>query len=197
MKIGIIREEKQPNDKRAAFTPLQSKALKEQYSGLEVVVQPSEWRCYSDSEYKAQGIMLQENLSDCDILFGIKEVPKEKLLEGKQYFFFSHTIKKQEYNREMFREVIRKKITLTDYETLKYTNEIRALGFGRFAGIVGAYNAFLTFGKRYNMFELTPANRLQHHKPDLENELRKIKLPPIKIVLNRRRKSGKRCYGNS
>lgn len=183
MKIGIIREEKLPLDKRVAFSPQQCRLLLQQYPELEITVQPSTWRCYSDEEYRAEGIELREDLSGCDVLFGIKEVPKEKLITGKQYFFFSHTIKKQPGNREMFKEIIRKNITLTDYECLKYPNETRVLGFGRYAGIVGAYNAFRAFGLRYNLFELTPANRLQHYQPDMENEMRKIILPSVKIVI--------------
>lgn len=183
MKIGIIREEKQPHDKRVVFTPLQCKQLQVQYPGLEIYVQPGPYRCYSDEEYREQGIILQEDISDCDLLFGIKEIPKEKLLEGKHYFIFSHTIKKQPYNQQMLKEIIRKKITLTDYECLRYPNENRVLGFGRYAGIVGAYNALLFFGKRYNLYSLVPANQLQHYKPDIENELKKVTLPAIKIVL--------------
>ncbi|MCG3167837.1 MAG: hypothetical protein POELPBGB_03635 [Bacteroidia bacterium] len=183
MKIGIIREEKQPADKRVAFTPEQCRLLKENYQGLELVVQPSLWRCYKDEEYQAAGITLQEDLADCDVLFGIKEVPKEKLIEGKQYFFFSHTIKKQAHNRELLQTMVKKNIVMTDYECLTYTNEARVLGFGRYAGIVGTYNAFRAYGQRYNLFSLTPANQLQHYKPDIENELAAIKLPAIKIVL--------------
>lgn len=183
MKIGIIREEKQPADKRVAFTPEQCRQLKECYQGLELVVQPSPWRCYKDEEYQEQGISLQENLSDCDVLFGIKEIPKEKLMQGKQYFFFSHTIKKQPHNKILLQELVKKSIVMTDYECLTYTNEARVLGFGRYAGIVGTYNAFLAYGKRNHLFSLTPANHLQHYKPDIENELKNIKLPPIKIVL--------------
>lgn len=183
MKIGIIREERQSPDKRVAFTPQQCRQLLEQYPGMEIYVQPSPHRCYTDGEYISQGITLKEDLSVCDTLFGIKEVPKNKLLEGKQYFFFSHTIKKQPYNREMMKEMILRRITMTDYETLRYPNEIRVLGFGRYAGIVGTYNALLSFGRRYNLFSLSPANQLQHYKPDLENELNKIKLPAIKIML--------------
>ena len=183
MKIGIIREEKQPADKRVAFAPQQCKELLQNYSGLELVIQPSPWRCYKDEEYQAKGILVQENLSDCDVLFGIKEIPKEKLMEGKQYFFFSHTIKKQPHNKTLLQSCIEKNIKLTDYECLTYTNEARVLGFGRYAGIVGTYNAFLAYGKRNNLFSLIPANQLQHYKPDIENELKSVKLPVIKIVL--------------
>lgn len=183
MKIGIIREEKQPPDKRVPFTPEQCRQLTNQYPGLEVCVEHSDIRSYSDEEYKAQAIEVKEDLSDCDVLFGVKEVPKEKLIEGKQYFFFSHTIKKQSYNKALLQEIIRKKIALMDYECLKYPDGDRVLGFGRYAGIVGSYNAFLAYGKRYNLFSLKPANTLQHYKPDLENELKSIELPPMKIVM--------------
>ncbi len=183
MKIGIIREEKTPPDKRVPFTPLQCRQLLRHYHGLEIIVEPSPHRCYKDEEYINEGIPVNADLSSCDVLMGIKEVPLEKLIAGKQYFFFSHTMKKQPHNKLLLQTILNKNITLTDYETLKYTNEARVLGFGRYAGIVGTYNAFLAYGLRNKTFTLAPANQLQHHHPDLENELRKVKLPAIKIVL--------------
>jgi len=183
MKIGIIREEKNPPDKRVPFTPLQCRQLLRHYSGLEIIVEPSPYRCYKDEEYLNEGITVDADLSGCDVLMGIKEVPPEKLIVGKQYFFFSHTMKRQPHNKLLLQTILKKNITLTDYECLKYSNEARVLGFGRYAGIVGTYNAFLAYGLRNKSYSLTPANQLQHHHPDLENELGKVKLPAIKIVL--------------
>lgn len=183
MTLGIIREDKTPPDKRVPFTPLQCRELLRHYPGLEIIVEPSPHRCYNDEEYKNEGILMNADLSSCDVLMGVKEVPFEKLIEGKQYFFFSHTMKKQPHNKLLLQTVVKKNITLTDYECLKYTNETRVLGFGRYAGIVGTYNAFLAYGLRNKLYDLVPANQLQHHHPDLENELKKIKLPAIKIAL--------------
>jgi alanine dehydrogenase len=153
MKIGIIREGKVPPDSRVLFTPAQCQALQQQY-GIEFVVQPSAGRCIPDSAYEAAGITLSEDIMDCEILAGIKEVPKEQLIADKTYFFFSHTIKKQPYNRSLLQEIIRKNITLLDYETLTNENRKRVIAFGRFAGIVGAHNGMMTYGNRTGSFEL-------------------------------------------
>ena len=118
MKIGIIREEKVPHDKRVPFTPVQCKYLLEQHPDLELKVQPCAFRCYSDDEYRAHGIQLSDDLSGCDILMGIKEVPKEFLIENKKYLFFSHTIKKQPQNKNLLQSVSKKNIQLIDYECL-------------------------------------------------------------------------------
>ena len=137
MKIGIIREEKLPHDKRVPFTPVQCKQLMELFKDLQIVVQPCDYRCYTNEEYKEHGIKLSDDVSDCDVLMGIKEVPKEFLLEGKKYFFFSHTIKKQPHNKALLQTILKKKVTLIDYETLTDPEGNRVIGFGRFAGIVG------------------------------------------------------------
>ena len=110
MKIGILREEKIPHDKRVPFTPVQCKYLLEQFAELKIVVQPSGVRCYSDEEYRSHGIVLQEDLSDCDVLMGVKEIPKDKLIPGKKYLFFSHTIKKKAHNKALLQTIIDKKI---------------------------------------------------------------------------------------
>ena len=101
IKIGVLREEKNPPDKRVPLTPLICSDLVVKNNNLEIVVQPSKIRCYSDDEYTAFGVTLQEDLSDCDVLMGVKEVPVEKLIPGKKYFFFSHTIKKQSHNQKL------------------------------------------------------------------------------------------------
>ncbi|MBL0139251.1 MAG: alanine dehydrogenase [Bacteroidetes bacterium] len=182
IKVAIIREGKVPHDKRGPFTPEQCKVILEQFPNVELVVQPSEWRSFKDSEYVAQGIALQEDLSDCDILMGVKEVPKADLIPGKKYFFFSHTIKKQPHNRELLKALLAKKIQTIDYECLVDKNENRIIGFGRFAGIVGAYNGIMAYGLKYNLFDLKPA-QLCHDKKELFKELEKVRLPNIKIVI--------------
>ena len=92
LKIGVLREEKSPPDKRVPLTPLICAELIRKYPHIEIVVQPSKIRCYEDAEYTAFGVPLQEDLNDCEILMGVKEVPKELLIPNKKYFFFSHTI---------------------------------------------------------------------------------------------------------
>ena len=82
IKVGIIREEKIPHDKRVALTPGQCVDILKDYPNVSLVIQPSSWRAYKDEEYANAGIALQEDVSDCDILIGIKEVPKQKLLDG-------------------------------------------------------------------------------------------------------------------
>ena len=182
MKIGIIREGKIPQDKRVPFTPVQCKFLLETYSDLQIAVQPCAYRCYTDDEYKLQGVTLQDDLSDCDILMGVKEVPVENLISGKKYLFFSHTIKKQPYNKKLLQAVLKNNIQLIDYECLVDENFNRVIGFGRYAGIVGAYNGIMGYGLKYGMFNLKPAH-LCHDKKELFHELEKANLPNIKIVV--------------
>lgn len=176
MKIGIIREGKNPPDKRVPLSPQQCQQLLSQYSNLTIKVQPSPIRCFNDSEYERLGINLQEDLSDCEVLLGVKEVPIEMLIPNKTYLFFSHTYKKQEYNRDLLKAILAKKIRLIDYEMLKDKGGKRLLGFGRYAGIVGAYNGFRAYGKASGRFDLKPAHACRDRR-ELEQELVKVLLP--------------------
>lgn len=181
--LGIIREGKVPPDKRVPLTPAQCALLQEQYPNVKVVVQTSQIRSFKDDEYRAEGIEVVDSLEDCDIIMGVKEVNLEDLLPNKKYFFFSHTIKKQPYNRNLLRTVLDRKIQLIDYEVLKNKSNKRIIGFGRYAGIVGAYNAMLTFGKKTGKYTLKPANECADRK-EMEAELVKIDLPKnAKILL--------------
>ncbi|MDZ4756659.1 MAG: NAD(P)-dependent oxidoreductase [Bacteroidota bacterium] len=182
VKIGLIREGKEQPDKRVALTPAQCVKLKIAFPHAEIVVQPSPHRCIADEEYKNVGLQLVEDLSDCDILLGIKEVPVELLIEKKTYLFFSHTIKKQAHNRNLLREIIKKKIRLIDYETLAWENGSRILGFGRYAGIVGGHNGFLTYGKKKKLYDLKPAYLCKNYD-ELLAQYKNIQIPPIKICL--------------
>lgn len=174
--IGIIREGKTPPDFRVPLSPEQCKQLQDTYPQVRVTVQTSPIRCFSDQTYLDQGLAVQEDLSHCDILLGVKEVPKEQLIPNKTYLFFSHTIKKQPYNRALLQEILNKQIRLVDYEVLKDAQNKRIIGFGRYAGIVGAYNGFLTYGLQTKSFELKPAH-LCHDRKEVESELKKVKLP--------------------
>jgi len=181
IKIGLIREGKVPPDKRVAFTPLQAEEIKQRFPAIDLVIEPSEIRCYRDEEYTNLGVTTSD-MQTCDILMGIKEVPIQNLLADKTYLFFSHTMKKQPYNKGLLQEVLKKNIRLIDYEALKDTQGNRLVAFGRFAGIVGAYNGLWVYGKRYHQFSLRRAHECFDIN-DLKIELRKVQLPPIKIVL--------------
>lgn len=159
MKVGIIREGKKKSDSRVALTPKQCRYLLDRYPDLEILVQPSIDRCFRDFEYQDLGIPITENLEMCEILLGIKEVPISMLLANKTYLFFSHTIKKQPYNRDLLRAIVEKKIRLIDYECLRDRNGKRIIAFGRWAGIVGAHNAIRAWGKRKNLFDLKPMHQ--------------------------------------
>ncbi len=182
LKIGVLREEKSPPDKRVPLTPLICKELLNKYPNIEIYIQPSKIRCYDDSEYLAFGLTLKEDLSDCDVLMGVKELPVEKLIVNKKYFFFSHTIKKQAHNQKLIKALIAKQIQMIDYETLTDKNNNRIIGFGRYAGIVGAYNGILGYGLKYDLFRLKPANQCRD-RAEMEEELKRVKLPNIKIAL--------------
>lgn len=184
MKIGLIREGKNPPDQRVIFTPKQCKELIKTHTELRLVVESSQNRCFSDKEYQKEGIDIVTDISDCDVLMGIKEVPKDLLIPDKTYFFFSHTIKKQEYNRALLQTILKKNIRLIDYECLTYENGLRILGFGRYAGLVGAYNAFLAYGQRNGTYTLKPAHQCKDLK-EVKIELKKMKLPSnLKIVIS-------------
>lgn len=182
MKIGIIKETKIPVDHRVPFTPQQCDEIQSRFPGVTIVVQPSDIRCFKDEEYSKAGAILKDDLTDCDILFGVKEVTKKSLIPNKTYFFFSHTIKKQPYNKSLLQEVIRKGIQLVDYECLINQQGKRVVAFGRWAGIVGAYNGIRTYGLKQNLFDLKPAHQCFDMK-ELWNEFDKVKLPTIKILL--------------
>lgn len=182
MKIGIVKEGKVPVDHRVPFTPEQCKKIVQDFPELELVVQPSSVRCYSDKEYQEYGVILQEDLSDCDVLFGVKEVNKEDLIPEKQYFFFSHTIKEQPYNKGLLREVLKKEVTLTDYECLTNANEARVVAFGRFAGIVGAYNAVWAYGVKHDLYKLKRASECKDII-ELFAELGKVRVKGLKVIL--------------
>ncbi len=182
MKIGILRENKTPIDKRVPLTPEQCVEVQQKFRNIKIAVQPSEVRCFKDHEYRALGIELNEDLSDCDILMGVKEVRIENLIEGKKYLIFSHTIKKQAYNRELLQAILKKNIQLIDYEVLTNKEGIRIIGFGRFAGLVGAYNGLRAYGLRNKLFDLKPAHQCENLSEMMIN-LDTINLPPVKIAV--------------
>jgi saccharopine dehydrogenase (NAD+, L-lysine-forming) len=182
MKIGLIRERKIPADKRVALTPVQCVSLMNRYPEVEVLVESSPDRCFSDEEYREAGIAVMDSLEEADVLMGIKEVPIEYLIPNKTYLFFSHTIKKQPYNRALFQNLVSRGIRMIDYEVIKWQNGQRVLGFGRFAGIVGAYNGLLTYGKKMQLFDLKPAHQCADYT-EILSRAAAVELPPLKMVL--------------
>jgi len=190
IKIGLIKEGKNPPDKRVPFTPSQVEEIMQRFPNVTIVCEESPVRCFKDEEYFSLGTEISFDLSDCDILMGIKEVPIDKLMPNKTYLFFSHTIKKQSYNRKLLQSVLQKNIRLIDYEALKDRQGNRLVAFGRYAGIVGAYNGLWTYGKRYGEFSIRRAFDC-FDVNDLKLELRKVKLPDIKIILTGAGRVGK------
>ena len=183
MKIGLLREGKNPPDKRVVFSPKACKKILESFNNISIAAQPSEIRCFTDEEYRNVGVELIEDLSHCDVLMGVKEVPLNMLIDDKIFLFFSHTIKKQPYNQKLLQTIIEKKIQLIDYETLLDGNKKRIIGFGRYAGIVGCYNTFLAYGKKTRLYNLKLAHLLEDQE-ELNDQLSQVKLPPdFKIIL--------------
>ena len=182
MIIGLSKERKNPPDNRVALSPIQCVALQQRYPEVQVVVESSPARCFSDEAYREVGIQVVDSLEHCDVIFNIKEVPSEALIAGKTYFFFSHTIKKQPYNRQMLQSILQKNITLIDYEVLRYETGARVLGFGRYAGVVGTYNGLLVYGKKHGLFTLTPAHESKNYA-DILTQLLRVDLPNMRIVI--------------
>ena len=183
MKFGIIKERKNPPDRRVVFSPFELLQVKKQFPNAEIKVEASDIRVFSDNEYTENGFEVSDDVSDCDVLIGVKEVPIDALIPNKKYFFFSHTIKKQTYNRKLLKACIDKNIELYDHETIVNENNTRLIGFGRYAGIVGAYNGIRAFGLKYEIFNLPKAENLTSQDA-LIQQLKKQFLPPIKIVLS-------------
>ena len=189
MKFGIIKERKNPPDRRVVFTPDELVRLKQEHPEAMIKVESSDIRVFSDEQYSNLGIGVTTDMSDCDVLFGVKEIPVDALIPNKKYFFFSHTIKKQVHNRKLLQAILEKKIELYDHETIVDAENRRLIGFGRYAGIVGAYNGLRGFGIKYDLFNLPKAETLKS-KDDLILRLKRQTLPNIKIVLTGHGKVG-------
>ena len=180
--IGLIREGKLPADNRVALTPAQAQYLQKQFPNLQIIVEPSPDRCFSDEEYRRAGIQVDSDLSKCEILLGIKEVPVSQLLAEKTYLFFSHTKKEQAANRALMQAMVEKKITLIDYECLVHPDGQRLIGFGFFAGIVGAHNGIMAYGNRTGLYNLRRVSDIRDYR-ELIHTYFGLKLPPLKVVV--------------
>lgn len=182
MKFGIIKERKNPPDRRVVFSPNELTKLKQLYHEASVVVESSDIRIFSDSEYKNMGITVADDVSDSDVLFGVKEVPVDDLIPNKAYFFFSHTIKKQPHNRKLLQAILEKNIDLYDHETIVDELDRRLIGFGKYAGMVGVYNGIRAFGIKFELFKLPKAETLAG-KEALIMHLKRITMPALKFVV--------------
>ncbi|SHH05022.1 Alanine dehydrogenase [Flavobacterium fluvii] len=182
MKFGIIKERKNPPDKRVVFSPNELERLKQLHPELSVKVESSGVRVFTDEQYENKGVEVVNDISDCDFLFGIKEIPVDHLIANKSYFFFSHTIKKQPHNRKLLQAILEKNIDLYDLETIVDTHNHRLIGFGNYAGIVGTYNSIRAFGIKFELFKLPKAETLSG-KEALIAHLKRLVLPPLKFVV--------------
>ncbi len=182
IKIGLIREGKIPADNRVALTPAQCKWIHKNSDSVKIVAQHSGSRCFSDKEYTMAGVDITEDMGDCDILLGIKEVPIDQLIAGKTYMFFSHTKKKQLHNQKLLQEIIRKKITLIDYECLEHEDGLRIIGFGFFAGVVGAHNGMMAYGNRSGLYKLDRVYKQRSFR-ELIHTYFGLRLPNVKIAV--------------
>ncbi|GAA0740903.1 NAD(P)-dependent oxidoreductase [Gaetbulibacter jejuensis] len=191
MKFAIIKERKNPPDRRVVFSPEKLAEAKSLFSKSEFEVESSDIRVFPDEDYASKGFDVSQDVSDCDVMIGVKEVPIEALIPNKKYFFFSHTIKKQPYNRKLLKAILEKNIELYDHETIVREDNARLIGFGRYAGLVGAYNGFRALGLRDNLFDLPKVETLAD-LDEVKAELNKITIPNIKILLSG---TGKVAYG--
>lgn len=189
MKFGIIKERKNPPDKRVVLSPTICQNVLQKYPKAKIIVEPSDIRVFNDEEYLENGIEVASKMTDCDVLLGVKEVPINALIPHKKYFFFSHTIKKQAYNSALLKAILEKKIELYDHEVITNQNGQRLVAFGRYAGIVGAYNGIRAYGLKFGLFELPKAEVLKD-RAALIAALKKIELPTIKIILTGRGRVG-------
>ncbi len=182
IKVGVLRETKFPPDKRVVLSPLEAKTLTETYPNVELLIQSSDIRCYKDHEYIEQGLSVVEHINDCDILLGVKEVALDHLIPNKKYLFFSHTAKEQVYNRKLLKHLLEKKIQIIDHEYLTDESGVRLVAFGRWAGLVGAYNSLWAYGLKTKKFTLKRAHECLDLN-ELKQEIKKVKLDPIKILI--------------
>jgi saccharopine dehydrogenase (NAD+, L-lysine forming) len=182
MIIGILRETKIPPDNRVPLSPKQCRLVEEEFSGIRVFVEPSKVRCFADQEYIDEGITVTSDLADCDVLLGVKEVDPARLINGKTYICFSHTIKKQSRNKVLLKTVLEKRVRLVDYEPLTDSNGVRIIGFGRWAGIVGSYFGIRAMCIRQNTGILPHPQECRELK-ELMSKTASVSLPSLRIAI--------------
>jgi len=182
MKFAIIQERKSPPDRRVVLDPKSCQKLLSTFPSAQLIIESSPIRAFTDMDYSSVGLDIVSDVSSAEVLIGVKEVPIEALIPNKSYFFFSHTIKKQPYNRNLLQAILDKNITLYDHETLVNKFHHRLIGFGYYAGVVGAYNGFRALGLKLNSFKLPKANTLVDRLA-LNKQLDQINIPSVKIIL--------------
>ncbi len=182
IKVAILKETKNPPDKRVVITPTIATLISKKFQNVDLIVQSSEIRCFADQEYIQNSIKVSEKVDEADILIGVKEVKTHTLLANKMYLFFSHVAKKQPYNRTLLQTILQKNITLIDYEYLLNSKNVRVVAFGRWAGIVGAYNAIKMLGIKTNQFSVPNASELKD-LGELKKIISQIKILPTKILI--------------
>lgn len=180
--IGIIKETKTPVDNRVALSPKQVAELNQKYPRQQIIVQSSDIRAFSDEEYSAEGVPVVQNVENCDVLFGIKEAKIDSLIPNRQYFFFGHIAKMQEYNRPLLQAFIQKRITFCDYEYLVDDNNQRVCAFGWWAGVVGVYYTLRGYGLKHKLFDL-PKPDIHFTLEKLIASLKSIDLPKVKLLV--------------
>ncbi|OAB81869.1 NAD(P)-dependent oxidoreductase [Cochleicola gelatinilyticus] len=184
MTFALSKERKNPPDRRVVFSPEKCKEVMTTFPEATIIAEASEIRIFPDAAYTKAGVQVQDNVSEADVILGVKEVPVDALLPKKKYFFFSHTIKEQPYNRKLLKAILDKKIELYDHETIVNENNGRLIGFGRYAGLVGAYNGFRALGMRDGLFQLPKVESLADLNA-VKEELDKITLPKqLRIILS-------------
>ena len=163
-KIGIRHEDKYVMERRVAVPPVDVKELVGQ--GLEFYVESSPKRVFTDQEFRDAGATVTNSVADCDVVFGVKEMPSSFFGENKTYIFFSHVIKGQSYNMPMLRQMMEKKCNLIEYEKIEDSSGKRLIFFGRFAGLAGMINSLWSLGQRLKVQGIeTPFTRIkQSHK---------------------------------
>ncbi|GIR47709.1 MAG: alanine dehydrogenase [Alphaproteobacteria bacterium] len=186
--IGIIRESRN-DENRTPLVPEHIKKYKESNPNINFIIQPSNSRCFSDEEYELCGAKINENLNECSIIFGVKEIDPNILINNRTYLFFSHTFKinKQQKNiekhkKDLLLSILNKKITLIDYENIRGKNGTRCLGFGRFAGIVGCYNTLNLLLKVLGKQSLASAYKINDYERLVLN-LKNLYFPKTKILV--------------
>jgi len=182
IRFAIIKERKSPPDRRVVLSPQKCQEVIQQFPEAHLKIEKSNIRVFSDEAYKKENLEITNDISDCDVMLGVKEVPVSELIPNKKYFFFSHTLKQQPYNRTLLQAILQKKIELYDHETIVDEMGRRLIGFGRYAGLVGSYNGFRVLGMRDHLFSLPKVETLQDFV-EMKEELKRIKLPSIKIIL--------------
>ena len=182
MKFAVIKERKNPPDRRVVLSPQACKEIINTFPQAEIIVESSDVRVFKDSDYSILGFQVVNDVSEANVMLGVKEVPIDALIPNKKYFFFSHTIKKQPYNRKLLKAILDKNIEMYDHESIVNKEGFRLIGFGYYAGVVGAYNGIRTLGLKMESFDLPKAESFKN-RAELEAYTEDIKLPNVKIVL--------------